>query len=356
MYFSVISQVRGAVNLRVDASVASTNMISGPSAVNPSLGVSHTSGPSFDLIPQNTQEFTRGILDPIDMALFDYYWEQGRSRNMLLHLFIDKIVFTKPITIDNKPVRRVENLPPDDRSDNRMQQFQRVIGYLRKKGIHPGFVTEKQPVGPPLDKSEAIKLETLVNISQAGLTLESTEKGLQLFKPVVTRFTLCFLTPEPDDDPRSCPTSPTRVQNLPTIRTRVPVEKEAEEINGVNVKADTIMIFHLRSIQGILYYLGEIVRASETLNTSPVDIEVGPKPELKPLFRLVPQQQGPAAVEIVYQGERYVIPMPTYDSPMSTYDRYDSLSMDVISIVSELLALKQKGETLPRTGTTLITP
>ena len=92
-YYSDISHLRGS--LQAQASISAPLGIgdyknwTGRSLVAPGAYVQVN--PSFDVAPLNTQGFTKGINEPLDVRVFQYYLDRAIPPYTLLELFVDKI-------------------------------------------------------------------------------------------------------------------------------------------------------------------------------------------------------------------------------------------------------------------------
>ena len=116
-FYSDISHFRGS--LQEQGSVSAPLGVgrylnwTGRSLVTPGLAVQ--SNPSFDVAPLNTDGFTRGINEPIDIRVFQYYLDRAIPPYMLLELFVDKI---EDVSFDGRRATMVPyyNTLCDDRS------------------------------------------------------------------------------------------------------------------------------------------------------------------------------------------------------------------------------------------------
>ena len=92
-YFSDISHLRGSLqaqaSLQAPLGVGNSRSWTGRSLVAPGAYVQVN--PSFDVAPLNTQGFTRGINEPLDVRVFQYYLDRAISPYTLLELFVDKV-------------------------------------------------------------------------------------------------------------------------------------------------------------------------------------------------------------------------------------------------------------------------
>ena len=100
------------------------------------------------------------------------------------------------------------------------------------------------------------------------------------------------------------------------------------------------LLTKLRSIQGILYYLGELI-AAQNYSVHPYKpmIYVGGADgarTLVPLFEVYRGIPGPgqAAVEVLYEGDIFYIPKPAFGT------KDEARSLQVLDLLSIALALQ----------------
>lgn len=122
-----------------------------PKSVSPDvlgLGASLSGGPQFTVPVLDTQEFYEGILRPINLQVFDYYLQQGFPREMLYDLFIQKIVITKKadgesLTFENNVLNDIAH-----------QQFNLLLEYLLASGLTTEHISSSAAVGAPIAAAE----------------------------------------------------------------------------------------------------------------------------------------------------------------------------------------------------------
>lgn len=177
MYFTDFNAMRG--NMTYNFQTGGLNIpigkigggLNGSYSITPSAAF--TTNPNFDLTLNDSQDFTKGIMTPVSMEIFTYYWEQGWPKEMLLHLFIRRI---EKIGADGKVEEEnsATNYPPGKKDE--FKNFQIKLREL--------FVTDnctivkrssKEKVGPEISKEKASNLEGLIGLQEAGLKLEPLE-------------------------------------------------------------------------------------------------------------------------------------------------------------------------------------
>jgi hypothetical protein len=99
----------------------------------PSLDYAHT--PTFDVNALSTQEFMNGFLKPVSKDLFAYYWEQGWPQELLIYLFV-KEVQVRSVDNDALPEERYVNYPDAKTDLKDLERFgQWVTGFVQRKPL-----------------------------------------------------------------------------------------------------------------------------------------------------------------------------------------------------------------------------
>ncbi|HTS41128.1 MAG TPA: hypothetical protein VMH84_11385 [Xanthobacteraceae bacterium] len=277
-------------------------------------------GQTFTVPVLDTQEFYRGILSPLSPQIVDYYVQQGYPPEILFDLFVNSV---EMIATDSPNCDRF-TFRNDVRNDLRFTQFQALGDYLLSSGFTTEHVADSIPYGPaiaktsaPLDAADAAKmLEAYSKASAAGLDIHSEGDAYRLQKRT-SHYRFCFaitgdqrptwlgnLTPD-----AYCGSAATARSNRRTTQPRpnVPVANHCPQVVGAQGSGEAgssqffgIILspvfldrirrtqefarthgnvsyedyfpidrfrgkhvtfkFQLRSVEGILYYLGEITR------------------------------------------------------------------------------------------------
>jgi hypothetical protein len=348
---------------------SSSTLVSSIVAGNLGGNVNFSGGPTFSVPVLDTQEFYQGFLNPVSGQLVDLYFHNGYPRDALFNLIISKIVI-KRIDGECRPEihtavceTTIRNYVPEDVSLN---LFQATLGYLIRLGLSTQ-VTE-------LHKSSS-------SAKGAATSGGSSEKeysfcfapreapSYRLLNPLV----LC-------DNPKAAASANSaRIGHLSSIAgvtfTKEFVDGLYEDIvlprlsgDGFDERAQgyaTLRSFagrkvsvavYTRSIEGVLYYLGEVVRRvahPETGQTStPVEIRVGPPQNpfpskacpfegidgyrCTPLF-VLDDGSDPNGISVAYDGKTYSI----------ASDNGKSWTLPVFDVVKQLQALNTSAKQLP---------
>ena len=437
MHFTALSQIRGDFTLSGTAG-SSANAPVGGSAPDtytliPSISATISGRPSFDLDILNKQKFMQGITKPIQMKLFHYYWEQGWPRQMLLHLFIRKVVQTESLILEEFTAATPEDggkerivtkrgilstsktyyNSPDIPDPTVFKEFQDWVDDVRydmprKERLRLGTSFTSQPIGPMLEVMNEASLEHLIDADAAGLTVNAGvtatgKAGFQLCR-IEKRSSFCFGECPKDTDCKEKPgpgkfstadivaggyedidefvketckkiaagLSDATVKYTQSEETKqigqkrdpdsavqslqgsVKVSQSEKYVGGKLTQRCTsggkTIDAHLRSVEAMLYYLGEVVRADE--KGIKVHIKVGPRKEEQPLFILSTADDLPHGTEIAvdYEGDTYRVPRNPAGEISVKGQGGGGRTMHVLSLLTQLFALNQTAEELPGTG------
>ncbi len=329
MYFTGFNLLRGSMsynfqtgNLTIPFGKIGTGL-NGAYSIAPS--VSYSTNPSFDLIVWDTKEFTAGIMTPVSMDTVYYYLEKlGWPKEMLLHLLVERIELYN----NDKKLDSYEN-DPEDRI--KFEAFQAKLRDLLKCK----FVGRDrfEPIGPKLPAKEMQDLRQLLEVHKAGLTLNSAAEGNAEWYQLGSKKTDYFYScrAENNSDANTYHVADAKGNNLPSH-----ADKQEYRI-------------FLRSPEGILYYLGEILRSEVDKGYVPM-IEVCESKPPVPLFLINRSNDNDnfPVVTVNYEGSKYSIP----GNPATDTDNgcRGDRSMQVLTFVSQLIAGQKAGMNVPVTG------
>lgn len=363
MHFTALTKVLGRLTLQSSGSLGLDIPFGGDAAstfpLSPSLTLTQTSSPSFDVVSLDSQEFMKGILSPIDKSIFKFYLDQRWPPEVLLHLFIHKVEQTEmvPTPINSPPPVRTpdeEESPTDKEKEDAFRNFQKWIEEVRSE-IRFGTKKTGRAIGPKFQLTEQSVLEHLVEAEKAGLRLVGTGKkepaDYQLCK-IVSAPVLC-VGECPDSDPEGDCRGDTGKEPATSEYLLVKKAKKAKEAEKPEQTA------HLRSVQGILYYLGEVLRYQEKSNNNIVvkckdkarkvidcskDKEVNEKTVLFDLTTKKEEADTPI-IGVEYNGQWYYVPK---DKKVGEIE-VNSRTKTVLALVSQLLGLHKSSKELPTT-------
>jgi hypothetical protein len=341
------------------------------SAVASTVGgtASVSGGPTFSVPVLDTQEFYQGFLNPISGQIFDLYLQFGYPRDVLFNLMIEKIIIKRldgecrPEVHTPECELTIRNYAPEDVS---LRLFQSLIGYLIRLGLSTEPIIEvKKP-------SSDAKVGAAPEAKQFGFCFSPRDAE---DSRLIDRHVLC-------GHPAAAVQLKASEIGRKSLITGVPIPKDfidelyADAVepklsgDGLDERAlgfskirafggkKVSISFNTRSIEGILYYLGEVVRRSAHPETGqspyPVQVRVGPPQNPFPrkacpyegviggyrCTNLFVVEEGGSeinGISVDYAGARYTI----------SSDTAGSWTMPVFDIVKQLQAVNTSAKQLP---------
>lgn len=347
MHFTQISAIRLPVGVGNPSFTIPTPF--GPDftqqVYNVSTSVAITQG--VDTTVLNSQEFMRGITTPMPPSLMLYYLEQGWPQQMILLLFVRKI----EVYQGKKLIQEYTNYPESQRE---FSKFSAALSELR------GCEFEAAPLdgkayGPEYNPGQLLDIRGLAAAKSADLALEP--RGTDPKRPTAYQFvkqSKSMQLVQSDGSSKPC-TLPDGARALKA--TSSPEREKGDQDNGVTAT------FVLRSPEAMIYYLGEIARAQlegQTLDNGervPVSkdfptfkygaVREQTFPGAAPtLFTLNKGSASDSAVSVDYEGAAYSLPRG------SNANR----TMHVLSLLTQVIGLQNKGADLPSTANVRIVP
>jgi hypothetical protein len=327
MYFTVLNDVKASMSYTLQAGMyaplgkAGSNPTgSGLYTIAPSA--SYTSNPLFDVALLNSKEFVHSMLEPVQPQTFDYYWQQGWSKEMLLYLFVHSI---------ERRGRLYKNNPFDETFND----FRKEVVRMADSDCELTFAeVEPSPVGPEI-KAElaADDLRKLIDLHKAGLTLtpvRTTDGKVDAYQlKSIAQGEYAIECGAGEGDVSS------RYKVYPDNQARNPGHKK---------QGDKV---YLRSPESILYYLGEIVRAERLADDKTIKLPTirGGK-DRRCESRLFVAREARAEdvnpfAAVDYEGVKYVIPRMNSEKVCP-----EDVSTYVLSLLS-LLTARQSASDLP---------
>ena len=353
---------------------------------------------AFTVANLDTQEFYEGILSPIPVTSIDYYLEQGFPEALLLTLVINRVDIeggkTSPLAFYNDSARSI------GAAHSHFYYFEKLVGAFEDLGLRSEVAKTLTNVGPPIAASDIASLRALGPLAEGAALkrftvatdpdLTPSERAELARRGVSEYFRLqqttqqsrfCIDTSEETGPNRSAasetlaelgvlaggdeivglPTTPAdaaldaaaaRCGASPYVRMKAaeqdayaePATRFALAVRTAGGESETLRLrieVTIRSVEGIIYYLGELARGELKIGGismgSPPDIATGRGYDQ--LFRVRQNCTGIGAeIDAVYDGTRYCVSIDP-----SGADR----SSQVMEIVLQLLALNTSAKTLP---------
>lgn len=342
------AQASGALGLTLPFGTEATRAYT----ANPAGSVSGSA--QFQVSVLDTEEFIRGILRPIELPTLDYYFHQQFPREVLYYLLFDKI---EVVDAQGRVREKYENYP-DGQTPGSLawESFERFADDLYHAGLITETIGDAVDVGPELSSGDLRNAEQLVKIEQAGFRLkplDSSRSRFQLQKQART-VRLCF---------RNLDRLPHRLPSTATCgqASRDQSSAEAPPLTSAAVgrlsfslpatlpkraasttdNAERSYVFYPRSTEGVIYYLGEVLRYQRDYPGKLVKVQGG-RVEA-PLFMVHTDTIPFALTRVSYFGR-------TYSISFAGQGRSDERTTQVLSFLSQLLSLNKSAKDLPATN------
>ena len=358
-----------------------------------------TGGPNFTVSILNTKEFYSGIMQPIPMQTVTLYLREGLPKEMLLTLLLSDIEFK----LNGAVVHAYNSVTPVRAANVRVVDFRTLLHQLIARGLDAEKIEQMTPIGPPLAEKDVSSLATLKDLPSdevlvkydagsndpdlsAAEGAELRIRGIRLYyrlEKESAQYRFCFdanlaqvgqpiadtgllmnaalvcgaaanvraLAPATIRPVNGAPdqihrlifgrltaASPTLASPTPRYAaTRANARASGAELAGGSGEQDLTMT--ARSVEQLIYYLGEIARAQFGLTGPPEACPtVATGAGSACLFRLRTGPAPPDSISTTYDGRRYAILVDP-----AGIDR----SSQVLELVSQLLALNNSAKELP---------
>jgi hypothetical protein len=339
---------------------------------------SMSGGPTFSVPVLDTQEFYQGFLNPISGQIFDLYLQFGYPRDVLFNLMIEKMIIKRldgecRVEVHTPECEvTIRNYAPEDVS---LGLFQSMIGYLIRLGLSTEPIIEVAKASSGKDSSKDSSKDkgaSTPDVRQFGFCFAPRDAAdyqridrhvlcghpaaaLQLKASEIGRKSIITGVPIPKDfidDLFNEVIAPKLYGDEPDVRAMG--FSKIRAFGGKNVSVS----FNTRSIEGILYFLGEVVRRSahpeKGQSNSPVQVRVGPPQNPFPrktcpyegeingyrctnLFVVEEGGWETDGISVEYAGSRFTISSNTSGS----------WTMPVFDIVKQLQAVNTQAKQLP---------
>ncbi len=132
------------------------------------LPASISGGPTFTVPVLDTQEFYRGILEPLTGREYDYFISEGYPPALIFYLFVGKIDLT---VLSGSKAGLTLSFPNYVGDDYDLELFEAIADHLLNLGFTVERVSRVLPFGPPLPLTKAANLKALVAADAAGLDI-----------------------------------------------------------------------------------------------------------------------------------------------------------------------------------------
>lgn len=294
-HYSTLSQVSGNISIRGGASADLGGIIDDIDA-DAGVSLNISSSPSFQIVPLNTNQFAGGILRPIEPNVVAIFLGQGWNEHQLAALLIESV------TCNDVQYANDLRHEADSPEESGLLSSSDVFGL--------GF--------------------------QSGAARETSDTPVATFTPAEASAANAVLS-NLGDNYRVTVGRNSEGDAQFEIRERVPQELQVTTAaggvcGGANLSPDD---YEIRSVEGVIYYLGEIVRSGRGLRD-----EQG-----RLIFDVTTGSPGSHSIHVEHRGRDWYIGA----SPEPGGDR----SIQVIALISQLIALQTSSDALERSPSTL---
>jgi len=389
-YYSDISHLRGSLQTQasIQAPIGFGHYANwtGRSLISP--GASVQTNPSFDVAPLNTQGFTEGINEPLDICVFECYLDRAIPPYTILELFVDKI---EDVTYQNgkATITPYYNVPCDvpetdcglRSAETGERYFDAKIRYWTQPYLflHPYKLLS--PYGPPFAigrfGTDAPQMRDFSGVANAGLTLRpdgpaSVNSALRTYRlyTVSNNIAFCVGAQNPISSNRGNLDVTVRSQDGSHETTRAyevirvapntvsstsatvsesvdPSACVKDEVFATDkpsgVESESHTILHFRSVDGMIEFLGRMLRVP---------------PRLRPLnFEISVDDPGTSRFDVSYQGQNYYVHNRrrrfagrTGCGDGATDPMCEDRTLEILRLVNQLLNLNKSQNELPSTG------
>ena len=309
-------------------------------------------GPSFVVNIQNTKEFYQGILQPLPLSTVALLAAEGIPKSLLYTLLISRVTVARVGDPGDTHTIANDVFGVDDYA-----RFASLMDWLLDAGISVEQIDPK-PIGAPVSVRDAASGDVVAKLRAQGLTLSPRKArgrtvGYDMI-PSSDSYHICFQPADAGVARR--PGAGELASALPALfddnacgGTAAP-QRQRGVLSLKSAGARYELQITLRSVEGIIYYLGEIAREELGLQTrigtgAPVPpftpmirVDVPPQSYSQSLFRIEPVGAGTQTLTAVFQGTRFGVRL----SPSG-----DDRSTQVMELVLEALALNNSAKDQP---------
>lgn len=294
----------------------------------PTGSIKQNQQPVIDVAPLDDRKFALGLLSPIEPKTFATYWRQDWPRSTLLFLLVDDVRLNESARVlCGLPSRRIDNAAFDPDQFAEMHRFVECIRgrisiserattatYIRNAAIPPAEVMNKLP--DLVKDGFAVQEEVNGPARTYTISRKRTEWTFALRfngRPGAAMATADARTVPPD-------------------------------------RGEPAVVFSLRSVEGIVFYLGELLRVQMEARARGETFEPWvpwgrQQKGRKILFQVNVDAEagmGPDDIEVHFLNRRFAI---------SREPQPHDATLTALSLLSQLFALHRESQDLPKTTT-----
>ncbi len=354
LHFTSIPQIRGSLSIGLSQPGIGLPIAGSQQGLN--LGLSGMNSPSFDVSTLDTQDFIRGMLDPLELGVLRYYFDRGYPDAMLFMLLFSAV--TDPTTgqrLSNDP-RCWLNRPDCPGGLGTAAAVRATLDASVARG-RPSFNMYQAliPLGGPLTAAQVAEHGVLPLAAEGKLRLVPRPGGrFQLYRTeqrTATCYRVAFrgdvvLTPSGLTDPAMLARG-----NNPVCTQDEIVEVPSAVAHPELARAQQI---HIRSVQEIIHFLGMLVKVQSGLPHQPngappcIPFDLSPdRARQSCLFQLLPGEGPEGAVTFSHHGRPFHV--PPFREPSPDGRERGNYSMRVLALLSDLVNLKKSSTSIPST-------
>jgi hypothetical protein len=343
LHFTTIGSIRGGFSLGAGIGYDGSTGLGNGLLPNASASTS----PGFDIGPLDRQEFARGLMRPLDPALFRVLWDRNMPDQLLIYLLVSRFdegpggrqaINDPALRNALSPEQRaacaaagLDAAPPCDR-------FEAVVTQLTAHGpiLFNGY-TRLLPIGPRLSHAEATAPEFLAALREPGVTLRADGPGWRLMR-AVDQMTLCLPGPA-DARGRRRYTAAAVDRDPPQI---APMAQDGdpctadELVDAAQTMGRTVtpgLAWYLRSVEEVLQYLGAVQRREDAGVAYRIDLQMADGRRARPrLFRLWTTEPPQPRLSADYRGTRWWV---------AEHVEEQDLTLRILSLSTQLLNLQK---------------
>lgn len=349
----------GGEQLPQGGGFATSKRTLGATNLAPKLGVRINSGTDFEIGINATDDFWKGITTPVAPATIVHLLRQGWERDLISYLFVHKIDFAGRITdpsgkvVATLPLRVLRNAPDNESTVppfTNLIQCRTLYYALSETAERSEFaITFSENV----EVTEGVRREACVRFEQD--LRDAFQKGLQgqnVRLAELGQREANDSTAAPDADPfRGRANYVAGASGGPGATTPNGAGFTAtnyfQDLVPAGYKTELLVDVSLRSVEGMINYLGEYVR---TVNERPLAYgrcEDGGYRQCIPLIVIKAADEAGNVepfITVDYKGERYIVPLSGEDIRTGA-----GFSSQVIGLVQTMLNLHRSAADLPST-------
>jgi hypothetical protein len=367
LMFSSVALIHGSIQMQGSATATFPFGYPPFKSVHNSLGLglSTQTSPTFDVSSLDTQDFTRGILKPIDPAVVKYFLDRGEIDPKIIEL----LFFAEIDSSDGTVVK----IDPEHTEGLQKALASLAADESGATGLIANAYDELAPVGGPLKLSPKTAIKDLETIDATKFRLRPSPKDdgtytlysvsaekhvifcLRIGNGVETRFV-------PLGAMMVAPSQSQLATDPKCVRDEIIVEGGRNHHTELSERR-TFERVRIRSVDGIIQLLGKILRYEQAHGNQPLTFDsfIRGAAANEPSSTLFGQNTHDiifqlssasdcARFGVQYQGQSYYVCNQV--GPNGVKDH----TLEILALVSQLLNLNKSAKDLPVTQSVQIVP